>query len=105
MPSGEASTSTVRPLMRRQVSDGAEPLGHARQPALRDLQPDLCRQACDAPQFVERAVRDLDPSVHDDHAPGPLLELGQRVRGQEHGGAASAQLLDGVVEGLAQRRV
>ena len=56
-------------------------------------------------QLVERAVRDLDPAVHDDHAPGPLLQLGQRVRGQEHGGAASAELLDGLVEGLAQRRV
>ena len=105
MPSGEASISTVWPLTRRQVSNGPSQLGHVRQSALRDPQPDFRRQAGDAAQLVERAVGDLDPAVHDDHAPGPLLQLGQRVRGQEHGGAASAQLLDDVVEGLAQRRV
>ena len=39
-----------------------------------------------------RAVGDLDAAVHDDDASGPLLQLGQRVRGQQHRRAAPAQL-------------
>jgi hypothetical protein len=86
-------------------SRGAEPLGDRREARAAGLETDPGRQAGDAPQRLDRAVRDLGAAVHDDDPVGPLLELGQRVRRQEHHGAAVAQLADDAVEAAAQRRI
>ena len=41
---------------------------------------DAGRQAGNAPQFVERAVGDLDAAIDDDDAIGAVLEFGQGMR-------------------------
>ena len=45
------------------------------------------------------------PAVHDQDMLGAILELVERVRGDQDGGAVVAQFVEDFVEGLAQRRV
>ena len=51
------------------------------------------------------ALRDQKPAVHDEDMLGAILELVQRVRRDQHGGAVVAQFVQDLIEGLPQRGI
>ncbi len=71
----------------------------------REVERNPDRQLGDRAQFRQGALRDQEPTVHDQDMLGAILELVERVRRDQHGGAVVAQFVQDLVEGLAQRGV